>query len=54
MELMTLLLMGIPFNKLIYIIEIGAIRIDDKFVESRNVKTPMVDCDRIEFDLAAW
>jgi predicted transcriptional regulator len=33
--------------------EIGAIRIEENVVGSRNVKTPLVDYDKIEFDLVA-
>lgn len=33
--------------------EIGAIRIEEKVIGSRNVKTPLVDYDKIEFDLVA-
>jgi len=41
-------------NRLInFFEEIGAIRIEEKVVGSRNVKTPMVDYDKIEFDLVA-
>jgi predicted transcriptional regulator len=41
-------------NRLItFFEEIGAIRIEEKVVGSRNVKTPLVDYDKIEFDLVA-
>lgn len=41
-------------NRLInFFEEIGAIRIEEKVIGSRNVKTPFVDYDKIEFNLAA-
>lgn len=41
-------------NRLIsFFEEIGAIRIEEKVVGGRNIKTPIVDYEKIEFDLVA-